>query len=298
MRGLSRWRDGGLTLSTILMRTDLLADARVARLASLTRVSKIRVVGGLYWLWSVAQTQSTDGVLKFIDETMVDEQTDIPGFAKALVSVNWISLRDDSVMIPDFESYFGKSAKTRAKERLKKARQRWNAPNEDPSTTITPEGGGDKKGTQGGQEGDKEGTASGHVGASDRIGSDRSGAERIGADPISPPNVRELTSSASRFLANRQNATGNTPEGFAAFVKAYPVGLALDDDGMLAIWRARGLEEIRDEVLAGLAKWNASEKFQTGHAPSAMTFLTRGDWTKEPPPPKPVATPPEKVRYW
>lgn len=154
------------------MRTDLLADARVLRIVSITRVDRMRVIGALYWLWSTAQTQSTDGVIQCLNEDIIDDQVSLPGFAKAAVAVGWLVLGDDTATVPDFDSYFGRSAKTRAKERLKKARQRWSKP---PNATDTGEG----------QTGDKEGTQSGqHRDTSEqRIGSDRIGLDRIGSEP-------------------------------------------------------------------------------------------------------------------
>jgi hypothetical protein len=205
----------------------------------------------------------------------------LKGFGRAMVSVGWLVEVSGGMEVPRFDRWMSRGAKARLGETKRKQMQRGSVPESSgQNPEFVPKMSGQKRDYRTGQDRTEENTT----------------APPVVSAPTPPPNptppsVRDAIGSAGRFLANRQIATGNAPEGFAAFVKAYPTGLALDDDGMLAIWRAKGLEEIRDEVLAGLARWNASEKFQTGHAPAATTFLTRGDWAKAPPPPKPVAAP-------
>ena len=112
------------------------------------------------------------------------------------------------------------------------------------------------------------------------------------------PIVKDATGSAGRFLASRTIATGNAPPRFVEFANAYPTGHFRDRDGILELWTARGLEEKAQAVLDGLALWIVCEEWRNGFVTKARKFIETRQWEDTPPPPKPVATPPEKVRYW
>lgn len=279
-------------MSTILMRTDLLADARVLRIVAKTKASKQHVVGALYWLWATAQTQSTDGLIACLNAEMIDEQTAIPGFADAVASVGWLVIQDDSVVIPEFEAYFGKSAKTRHQERLKKARQRWEKPPAGDKKGTRSGRNRDTNGTEPGQDRDKTGTPSGQRRdtSEQRIGSDWIGSERIGSERSAsePPAAIALTNtSAGRFLADRAVRTGNAPPGFVRFMDAYPPHRATARDKALIAWEGKHCEEQADAVCDGLAAWNACDEWATdGVIPNAEKFIAEGRWAVKPPPPK------------
>lgn len=249
-------------MSTILMRTDLFADARVLRIISATKAPKSAVVGALYWLWSTAQTQSTNGTILCLTPEMIDEQTGVSGFASALVSVGWLEVGDDAVTIPGFESYFGKSSKTRAKERLKKARQRWDRKNEGANRGHT----GDTKGTDGGHEGDTKGTSSGHVGAVDRIGLDRSGSDQSGEDRT-PPEA------------------GVVKESFDKFWNNYPTKGAVARTQCWTYWCLNNLTASTEQILSGLERWKKSDDWKKDNGKfifSAKRFLEETRWENAP----------------
>jgi hypothetical protein len=148
----------------ILMRTDLAVDPRVVRVASITKATKITIIGCLHWLWSMGQTQSTDGFIPLMTLDAIDSEVGVPGFAEAMASIGWLRSREDGVEIPDFDSYFGKSSKTRAKDRLRKSRDR--SPKPKPDTTRNKSGHNLEKIPHSAES------------CAQRIGTDRNGLER------------------------------------------------------------------------------------------------------------------------
>lgn len=98
----------------IKMRSNLWDDPRVARLCDLTGQTEAAVIGGLYWLWAMADQHSVDGVLEGLSLGQVDRKTGIKGFGQALEAVGWLDVEGDSLRIPEFESHNGTSAKKRA----------------------------------------------------------------------------------------------------------------------------------------------------------------------------------------
>jgi len=98
----------------IKMRGNLWDDPRVARLCDLTEQPEAMVIGGLYWLWSMADQHTEDGVLDGLTLRQIDRKTGIVGFGEALVQAGWLSTDGDSVRIPHFEEHNGSSAKKRA----------------------------------------------------------------------------------------------------------------------------------------------------------------------------------------
>lgn len=108
----------------IKMRTDLWDDPRTSALCDALDADEARVIGGLYRLWSIADSHSTDGRLPWWSESMVDRKCGIEGFGKALQSVGWIVVDDNDVTIPDFEVHNGQSAKSRAQNSLRQQARR------------------------------------------------------------------------------------------------------------------------------------------------------------------------------
>lgn len=258
------------------MRTDLAVDPRVVRVASMTKAPKVMIIGCLHWLWSMGQTQSTDGFIPLMTYEAIDGEVGVPGFANAMSSIGWLFARDNGVEIPDFDSYFGKSSKTRAKDRLRKSRDR--VPKPKPEQTRTQSGHNLEKIPDAAES------------CEQRIGSDLNGTERNGTEltvskPV--PGIVRATGSANRFIADRQIRTGNVPPGFVEFMAAYPTGKVRDQDGLLALWTDRGLEDHTEEILAGLAGWKDCEEWQTGFGSTAKNFLFTRQWRDTPPPPKP-----------
>lgn len=276
----------------VLMRTDLAADPRVVRVAAATKSTKVQVIGALHWLWSMGQTQSNDGYIPLVTFEAIDAEVGIPGFASAMQSAEWLEESEGGVLIPDFEVYNGKSAKTRAKDRLRKTRERWNEPKgkgksgQTSDKTRTKSGQNvDRVGTELGQKVDKKWTTTNN--GSDRIGSDLNVSDR------SERNAGDAHTegSASRFLADRKIRTGNLPAGFVRFLDAYPPFRATGRDKALIAWEAQGCEAEAEAVCAGLEAWKACDEWAVENVvPNADKFLNERRWGIKPPPPRKAQT--------
>lgn len=105
----------------IKMRTNLWDDPRVSRLCDLTGAIEATIVGGLYWLWSMADDHTEDGVLPGMTTRSIDRKTGVNGLGDALVAIGWITDHPDGLMIVGFEEHNGTSAKRRCMEAQRKA---------------------------------------------------------------------------------------------------------------------------------------------------------------------------------
>lgn len=248
-------------MSMVLMRTDLAADPRVVRVAAATKTTKVHVIGALHWLWSMGQTQSNDGFIPLVTFEAIDAEVGIAGFAEAMRSAEWLEEAEGGVLIPDFEVYNGKSAKSRAKDRLRKTRERWNAPkgkgksgqNSDKTRTKVGQN-SDRVGTELGQNVDKKWTTTNN--GSDRIGSDQNGS----------------------------NAPADTGDGFEEFWAAWPKSeRKVDRAKCAAHWAKAALHAKRAEIMAGLAFWKRSKKWtENGGAyiEAPLVWLHNGRWAE------------------
>ncbi|NJB80323.1 hypothetical protein [Xanthomonas arboricola] len=99
----------------IKMRGNLWDDPRVAAMVDATDTSEAAVIGGLYWLWAMADQHTGDGYLPGLSLRQIDRKTGLAGFGEALKSVGWIEVAEDGgVIIPNFTEHNGASAKKRA----------------------------------------------------------------------------------------------------------------------------------------------------------------------------------------
>lgn len=101
-------------MNWIKMRSNLWDDPRVARICDLTHKREAEVIGGLYWLWTMADQQTTDGRLDGLSFAAIDRKTGIKNFGAALAKVGWILESEDGVEIARFDEHNGASAKRRA----------------------------------------------------------------------------------------------------------------------------------------------------------------------------------------
>jgi len=109
----------------IKMRVDLREDPAVFRLAKLTGLDRLSVVGRLWAFWAWADRHAVDGLVIGADADDVDQVADHAGFAAAMVAVGWLEAGGDGVKIPRHDRHSAESAKERA---LKNARQaKWRA---------------------------------------------------------------------------------------------------------------------------------------------------------------------------
>ena len=98
----------------IKMRGNLWDDPRVARICDTTNKREAEVIGGLYWLWSMADEQTDDGNLVGLSTATIDRKTGIKGFGDALLKIGWVLEIPDGLKITRFEEHNGSSAKRRA----------------------------------------------------------------------------------------------------------------------------------------------------------------------------------------
>lgn len=111
----------------IKMRTNLQRDPRVMRIVSACKADvcpqgvqkvsdRLRVIGALHAVWSLADEQTEDGRLDGYSYETLDEMIGWPGFCLSLESVGWISRDAQGVVFTRFDEHNGKSAKRRAQD--------------------------------------------------------------------------------------------------------------------------------------------------------------------------------------
>jgi hypothetical protein len=100
----------------IKMRSNLWDDPRIAKICDMTNKPEREVIGGLYWIWSMADDQSTDGRLEGLSLGAIDRKTGLKGLGAALVKIGWILESEDGVEIARFDEHNGASAKRRSME--------------------------------------------------------------------------------------------------------------------------------------------------------------------------------------
>ena len=98
------------------MRSNLWDDPRIAKICDITNKPEREVIGGLYWIWSMADEQSTDGRLEGLSLGAIDRKTGLKGLGAALVKIGWILESEDGVEIARFDEHNGASAKRRSTE--------------------------------------------------------------------------------------------------------------------------------------------------------------------------------------
>jgi len=111
----------------IKMRSNLWDDPRIARLCDATNKKEAEVVGGLYWLWAMADAQTTDGALVGLSVSTIDRKTGIKGLGVAVVDVGWLEEIAGGLAIVRFEEHNGKCAKRRALNARHTANHKANA---------------------------------------------------------------------------------------------------------------------------------------------------------------------------
>lgn len=108
----------------IKMRGNLWDDTRVARICDLTGKREAEVIGGLYWLWTMADEQSYDGSLIGLSTATIDRKTGVKGLGESLLTVGWLREIPDGLCIVRFDEHNGASAKRRALEAKRKSETR------------------------------------------------------------------------------------------------------------------------------------------------------------------------------
>ncbi len=100
----------------IKMRTDLGTSPKVVRMASALKADRLRTIGGLHSAWSLFDAHSDDGVMAGYTPEILDELIGWPGFAGAMIAVEWLLVDSDGLALPRFDTHNGASAKRRAQD--------------------------------------------------------------------------------------------------------------------------------------------------------------------------------------
>ena len=98
----------------IKMRTNLLTDPRVVEMAIELDVAEVTVIGGLYAIWSWADTHSLDGNALGVTESFLDRYSSVTGLSKALRNVGWLDGNGREICLVRFSEHNGATAKQRA----------------------------------------------------------------------------------------------------------------------------------------------------------------------------------------
>lgn len=116
----------------IKLRSDLITSPKVVRISSALRAHKLTVIGALHATWVLFDAHSEDGVLTGYTPEALDEYLNLPGFAEAMIGVEWLTDTGESLAMPRFDNHNGQSAKRRAMEsERKRAVRKLSASNAD-----------------------------------------------------------------------------------------------------------------------------------------------------------------------
>ena len=137
-----------MSLPWIKIECGLINKPEVMQLAGLLDIDEHTVVGHLvaFWSWVDANMSrdcpDTTGTKRGLDRVAGRD-----GFTDAMVQVGWLEFNDNRVTVPHFEYHLSQSAKTRATDARKKARQRAASRSKGDNVPIPPgqKGGPDKR---------------------------------------------------------------------------------------------------------------------------------------------------------
>ena len=114
-----------MSLPWIKIECGLINKPEVMQLAGLLDIDEHAVVGHLVAFWSwVDANMSRDCPDTIGTKRGLDRVAGRDGFTDAMVQVGWLEFNDNRVTVPHFEYHLSQSAKTRATDARKKARQR------------------------------------------------------------------------------------------------------------------------------------------------------------------------------
>jgi hypothetical protein len=104
----------------IPMRVDLHDDTAVIGIARDTGLDEDTVVGTLLRIWAWASSQTRSGLLPNVTVEWINRKVGRPGFAEAMTTHGWLSVRSGSIHIPKFERWLAKGAKARLTDAQRK----------------------------------------------------------------------------------------------------------------------------------------------------------------------------------
>lgn len=100
----------------IKIRTDLHDDPDVIKMSDICRTKEAEIVGCLVIFFSWANRHTTDGTDLPLTSARIDRLVGLDGFAEGMRRIGWLSGRDGSLQIANYERHNGNGAKARALE--------------------------------------------------------------------------------------------------------------------------------------------------------------------------------------
>lgn len=96
----------------------------VIAMSTILAADRDLIAGKLLRLWEWFDKNTSDGCAHGVTQAFIDSLVALDGFASALESVGWLSIRNGSILQPKFDRHNSKSAKARAlaNERMKRSR--------------------------------------------------------------------------------------------------------------------------------------------------------------------------------
>ncbi|NBI44958.1 DNA replication domain protein [Burkholderia sp. ISTR5] len=119
----------------IKMRSDLFTHPKVVRISSSLQADRLKTVGGLMSVWCLFDAHSEDGRLEGYTFETVDELIGWQGFSRAMNSVGWLDEDSEGLVLPEFDTHNGQSAKKRAQNTDRKRAGRLSSSEEDKNVT-------------------------------------------------------------------------------------------------------------------------------------------------------------------
>gem|GEM_PF-5829046 len=114
----------------IKMRTNLDTDPNVVFVANKLGIDIFSLIGRLHKFWSWANSHaSAAGSLHRTSAAWIDHFVSCQGFSDALISVGWLLVRRDFLILPQWDRHNGPPAQARAGEAIRKKMQRANGEN-------------------------------------------------------------------------------------------------------------------------------------------------------------------------
>lgn len=128
-----------MAIDWIKMRCDLRTHPKIVRMMSALSADSFRIIGGLHAVWSVFDAHSTDGKLDGYTVDLLDQVIGWSGLSAAMVSVGWLAIDAQAVVMPEFSEHNGKGAKRRAEDTKQKRIRRLSADGADSVREVSEE---------------------------------------------------------------------------------------------------------------------------------------------------------------
>lgn len=85
------------------------------------------VIGALQRTWGLFDRLTADGLLDGYSAALLNDIVGIPDFAQQLEQVGWLKINEDSLEMPGFDTFLGRSSKRRISETKRKSQSRASA---------------------------------------------------------------------------------------------------------------------------------------------------------------------------